>query len=156
MRHRGTVIIAFIALSIASASAQTNRPKIGLVLGGGGALGFSHIGVLRVLEENRVPIDYIAGTSMGAVLMLFRARRIRWHPEDFDQALRTLSFKTLFRFLQTGSRWGLPAAMRLYLRAAVGEFLRGPDGQARESGGLLPLRRGRHLPGVGDEHPAAS
>ncbi|VGO17182.1 putative NTE family protein [Pontiella desulfatans] len=44
------------------------RPKIGLVLGGGGALGMSHIGVLRVLEEQRVPIDYICGTSMGAII----------------------------------------------------------------------------------------
>lgn len=44
------------------------RPKVGLVLGGGGALGISHIGVLRVLEEQRVPIDYICGTSMGAII----------------------------------------------------------------------------------------
>ena len=44
------------------------RPKVGLVLGGGGALGMSHVGVLRVLEEQRVPIDYICGTSMGAII----------------------------------------------------------------------------------------
>jgi len=44
------------------------RPKIGLVLGGGGARGAAHIGVLRVLERERVPIDYIAGTSMGAIV----------------------------------------------------------------------------------------
>ncbi len=42
--------------------------KIGVVLGGGGALGFAHVGVLRTLEENRVPIDYIAGTSMGSIV----------------------------------------------------------------------------------------
>jgi len=44
------------------------RPKIGLVLGGGGALGFAHVGVLRALEAQRVPIDFIAGTSMGAII----------------------------------------------------------------------------------------
>ena len=44
------------------------RPKIGLALSGGGARGAAHIGVLRVLEENNVPIDYIAGTSMGAIV----------------------------------------------------------------------------------------
>ena len=44
------------------------RPKIGLVLSGGGALGVSHIGVLKAIEELRIPIDYIAGTSMGAVV----------------------------------------------------------------------------------------
>ncbi len=45
-----------------------NRPKIGLVLSGGGAKGFAHIGVLKVLEEAGVKVDYIGGTSMGAVI----------------------------------------------------------------------------------------
>ncbi|QRR07745.1 BamA/TamA family outer membrane protein [Burkholderia sp. MS455] len=44
------------------------RPSIGLVLSGGGARGYAHLGVLKVLEENRIPIDCIAGTSMGAVV----------------------------------------------------------------------------------------
>src|SRR5262245_48013390 len=46
----------------------TDRKKIGLVLGGGGARGIAHIGVIRVLEEMRVPIDYVAGTSMGSIV----------------------------------------------------------------------------------------
>ena len=46
----------------------TARPRIGLVLSGGGARGAAHIGVLQVLEELRVPIDAIAGTSMGALV----------------------------------------------------------------------------------------
>jgi NTE family protein len=44
------------------------RPKIGLVLSGGAAYGLAHIGVLRTLEELHIPIDYVAGTSMGAVV----------------------------------------------------------------------------------------
>ncbi|MFN0305931.1 MAG: patatin-like phospholipase family protein [Burkholderiales bacterium] len=44
------------------------RPKIGLVLSGGGARGLAHIGVLRVLREHRIPIDVIASTSMGAII----------------------------------------------------------------------------------------
>ncbi|RQZ20202.1 patatin [Burkholderia sp. Bp9017] len=44
------------------------RPSVGLVLSGGGARGYAHLGVLKVLEENRIPIDCIAGTSMGAVV----------------------------------------------------------------------------------------
>lgn len=55
------------ATSNASPS-NTNRPRIGLVLSGGGARGAAHIGVLKVLEELRVPIDAIIGTSMGAVV----------------------------------------------------------------------------------------
>jgi NTE family protein len=46
----------------------SHRPKIGLVLSGGGARGVAHVGVLRALEELRIPIDYIGGTSMGAVV----------------------------------------------------------------------------------------
>ena len=51
-----------------SAIAGTDRPRVGLVLAGGGAKGGAHVGVLKVLEEMRVPIDCIAGTSMGALV----------------------------------------------------------------------------------------
>ncbi|KVW27698.1 patatin [Burkholderia ubonensis] len=44
------------------------RPAVGLVLSGGGARGYAHLGVLKVLEDNRIPIDCIAATSMGAVI----------------------------------------------------------------------------------------
>jgi NTE family protein len=44
------------------------RPRIGLALSGGGARGAAHVGVLKVLEEARIPIDYIAGTSMGSIV----------------------------------------------------------------------------------------
>ncbi|MDH5565273.1 MAG: patatin-like phospholipase family protein [Myxococcales bacterium] len=47
---------------------DAGRPRVGLVLSGGGARGFAHVGVLEVLEELRVPVDVIAGTSMGAVV----------------------------------------------------------------------------------------
>ncbi len=45
-----------------------DRPPIGLVLSGGGARGYAHLGVLKVLEDNRIPVDCIAATSMGAVV----------------------------------------------------------------------------------------
>ncbi|MBS7232772.1 patatin-like phospholipase family protein [Flavobacterium psychroterrae] len=48
--------------------AEARRPKIGLVLSGGGAKGFAHIGVLKVLEEAGIKIDYIGGTSMGSII----------------------------------------------------------------------------------------
>ncbi len=44
------------------------RPRIGLVLGGGGAKGGAHIGVIKVLEEMHIPVDCIAGTSMGSIV----------------------------------------------------------------------------------------
>jgi len=48
--------------------ADGSRPSVGLVLSGGGALGAAHVGVLEVLEELRVPVDCVAGTSMGAIV----------------------------------------------------------------------------------------
>lgn len=51
-----------------AAPATASRPKIGLVLSGGGARGAAHIGVVKVLEELRIPIDVIAGTSMGSIV----------------------------------------------------------------------------------------
>ena len=62
----GSVCVA--SLAFAAGGQDMERPKVGLVLGGGGALGISHIGVLKELEEERVPIDYICGTSMGAII----------------------------------------------------------------------------------------
>ena len=42
--------------------------KIGLVLSGGGAKGFAHIGLLKILDEEKIPVDYIVGTSMGSII----------------------------------------------------------------------------------------
>ncbi len=60
------LLIVFASLTVFSQ--EQKKPKIGLVLSGGGAKGFAHIGVLKVLEEAGVKIDYIGGTSMGAVI----------------------------------------------------------------------------------------
>ena len=55
-------------LASATVLAETPRPKVGLVLGGGGARGGAHLGVIEMLEEMRVPVDCVAGTSMGALV----------------------------------------------------------------------------------------
>ena len=69
--YRFTITILIFLCSIISLFGQVNndeRKKVGLVLSGGAAKGFAHIGVLKVLEEAGIPIDYIAGTSMGAIV----------------------------------------------------------------------------------------
>ncbi|PKP17091.1 MAG: patatin, partial [Bacteroidetes bacterium HGW-Bacteroidetes-21] len=58
----------FVLICIFSLSFTLSAQKIGLVLSGGGAKGLAHIGLIKVLEENNIPIDYIAGTSMGAIV----------------------------------------------------------------------------------------
>jgi NTE family protein len=59
--------IAFVIIII-SLSVQLYGQRVGLVLSGGGARGVTHIGILKALEENNIPVDYIAGTSMGAII----------------------------------------------------------------------------------------
>lgn len=64
-----TIVAACMALSGAAQMAASERSQsVGLVLSGGGAKGIAHIGVIKALEENDIPIDYISGTSMGAIV----------------------------------------------------------------------------------------
>lgn len=70
------------------------RPKIGLVLGGGGARGAAHVGVLKVLEEMRVPVDCVVGTSMGSVVGGLYASGIS--PEEIQRILVALDWGDLF------------------------------------------------------------
>jgi NTE family protein len=62
------MLLFFLALAGRLAAQGPPRPRIGLALAGGGAKGAAHIGVLKVLEEHNIPVDYIAGTSMGAII----------------------------------------------------------------------------------------
>ena len=55
-------------LSGSTVSNTAGNPKVGLVLSGGGIRGVAHIGVLKVLAENKIPISMVAGTSAGAVI----------------------------------------------------------------------------------------
>lgn len=62
----GLAIMLCCALPLRAA--EPDRPKVGVVLSGGGARGLAHVGVLKVLDELHIPIDYITGTSMGAIV----------------------------------------------------------------------------------------
>lgn len=62
------LFLILLPLSVFGQTDETARPTIGLVLSGGGARGAAHVGVIKVLDEMRIPIDYIGGTSMGAMV----------------------------------------------------------------------------------------
>lgn len=63
------ILVSIVANTVIYGQSQEEkRPKVGLVMSGGGAKGLAHIGVLKVLEEQGVKVDYIAGTSMGAIV----------------------------------------------------------------------------------------
>ena len=84
------IIIAMFMLLSVPVSAQ----KVGLVLSGGGAKGMAHIGVIRALEENQIPIDYITGTSMGAVIGSLYA--MGYSPDEMEELIRSDEFKNWY------------------------------------------------------------
>lgn len=84
-RYLLLLVLALCCFCIAQAQ------KVGLVLSGGGAKGMTHIGIIRALEENNIPIDYIAGTSMGAIVGSLYA--MGYSPDDMEALLRSPDFK---------------------------------------------------------------
>ena len=65
--------------------------KVGLVMSGGGARGLAHIGVIRMLEENNIPIDYVAGTSMGAIVAALYS--MGYTPDEMVEIMKTEDFQ---------------------------------------------------------------
>jgi len=90
MKSRFTYLLLSLVclLSITSVFAQE---RIGLVLSGGGARGMAHIGVLKALEENNIPIDYITGTSAGALIGAMYS--IGFSPDEIEQLVLTNEFR---------------------------------------------------------------
>lgn len=74
--------------------AQPKRPCIGLVLGGGGARGAAHIGVLKVLERERIPVCAIAGTSVGSIVGSLYA--VGYTPEQIEAIVAGIDWKDMF------------------------------------------------------------
>lgn len=70
---------------------QLSAQKVGLVLSGGGAKGVAHIGVIRALEEEGIPIDYVAGTSMGAIIGALYASG--YSPDEMEAIIQSDEFK---------------------------------------------------------------
>lgn len=94
------LLLLVLCLPQANAASKTpqpvnKRPKIGLVLGGGGAAGIAHVGVLKVLEANHIPIDVIAGNSMGAIIGSLYASGMS--ADEIEKVVHELDWIKLFR-----------------------------------------------------------
>lgn len=87
MKIKYALILFIIIHFIPSLNAQ----KVGLVLSGGGAKGMTHIGIIRALEENNIPIDYITGTSMGAIVGSLYS--MGYSPDDMEKMIKSPDFK---------------------------------------------------------------
>ena len=117
MRNPWSVLLVscwFLCVSAFSAQNVT-RKKVGVVLSGGGAKGAAHIGVLKALEEAGIPIDYIAGTSMGAVVGGLYA--IGYTPSQLDSIIKGQDWDFL---LSDNPEWG---RQTLQEREDAGKYL---------------------------------
>jgi len=137
-------------------------PKVGLALGGGFARGLAHIGILKVLEEEKIPIDFIAGTSVGSVIGAAYASGMS--AKELEEIAALVRFKDFSRW--TFSRFGLFSNdkmgifLRKILRCSTFEQLRIPLAIAATdivtgepavftSGGLVdPVRASCAYPGM--------
>ena len=92
MKHL-LLIISLLTLTIVPTHAQTDwndafaRPKVAVVLSGGGAKGVAHISALRAIEEAGLPIDIITGTSMGSLIGGLYA--VGWSTDELDSLVRS-------------------------------------------------------------------
>jgi len=89
------ILIIISSLSLYKAQVKENlkipkRPKVGLSLAGGGAKGFAHVGALKVIDSLGVKIDYIAGTSMGAIVGGLYASG--YSAKEIEQIIKTTDF----------------------------------------------------------------
>lgn len=100
LRLGACVIAGVLLLHVTKANADeeesvsAHRPRIGLVLGGGGARGAAHVGVLKVLEELRIPVDYVAGASMGSIVGGLYASGL--NAEQIEREILAMDWNDLF------------------------------------------------------------
>ncbi|HEY2676633.1 MAG TPA: patatin-like phospholipase family protein [Steroidobacteraceae bacterium] len=127
------------------------RPRIGLVLGGGGAKGGAHIGVIKVLEEMRIPVDCIAGTSMGALVGAAYATGMS--SQELETFVTAVDWRDI---LQSAPRQSIPVNRKSRdLVFPLGLEVGVKDGSLALPGGLIPTHKiealFRHI--VGDAGP---
>lgn len=89
MKNKLKILLLFCVALLLFQSVQAQ--KVGVVLSGGGSDGLAHIGVLKVLEQNNIPIDYICGTSIGALIGALYS--VGYSPDEIEQLYRSAKFK---------------------------------------------------------------
>ncbi|MBB6093525.1 NTE family protein [Povalibacter uvarum] len=94
IRFPRAVVGGLLALTFSVTAAGAGQERIGLVLGGGGARGGAHIGVLKVLERERIPIHAIAGTSVGSIIGGLYAAG--YSPEEIEVIIRSIDWIDIF------------------------------------------------------------
>ncbi len=84
------MLLAFLTAGASNVNTDNERTRVAVVLSGGGARGMAHIGVLKALEENNIPVDYIAGTSIGAIVGSMYA--VGYTPSEIEEIVLSKEF----------------------------------------------------------------
>lgn len=112
-----------------SLEAEVTTRILAVASGGGGGAGYVYPGVYEALERHGMQPQLMTGTSIGALMSMFRCRIARYDPAPMIAAARSLAWGKVFRVMEANSRYGLPATLRLYLQHALGHLFRHPDGR---------------------------
>ena len=150
-------------LRLAGGRARHQVPRIGLALGGGFARGIAHVGVLRVFEQNKIPVDFVAGVSAGS--MVAAAYASGTTPDEIEKIARCMTLKDVARW--TISRFGLAESermvaflhrllkttrfdeMRIPLAVVASDLTRGEPVVFRDKGDVItPIRASCAYPGL--------
>jgi len=110
---------------------KEKRPKIGLALGGGGARGLAHIGVLRALEKNNIPIDLISGSSMGAIIGAFYAASK--NVDRLESIAKEADWKKIISLVDLTIKQGVIEGKKVH------NFIEGEVGKSSFSDLLIPF-----------------
>ena len=108
--------------------AEICERQLVVVCGGGGGSGYGYAGAFALMHRNGLQPELLAGTSIGSIAGLFRARRRVFDSLPMIEAARRLQWNTVFEVLNVSSRYGVPATLRLYLRRSLGPLMLNPDG----------------------------
>jgi len=128
-RDTRAALLEHLPLDRDSLEAEVTTRKLAVASGGGGGAGYVYLGAYEMIERSGLIPDLMTGTSIGSLMGMFRARRRRWDAAPMIAAARELSWAKVFRVLEVGSRYGIPATLRLYLQHALGKLFRHPEGR---------------------------
>ncbi|MFK7928184.1 MAG: patatin-like phospholipase family protein [Myxococcota bacterium] len=112
-----------------SLEAEITTRNLVVVSGGGGGAGYVYLGAYQELDRNDLMPDLMVGTSIGALTSMFRSRRRHFDMAPIVSASGKLAWGDVLRVLESESRYGLPATLRMYLRAALGSLFLDTDGE---------------------------
>ncbi|MCL1972955.1 MAG: patatin-like phospholipase family protein [Endomicrobia bacterium] len=115
---------------------EEQRPKVALVLGGGGARGFAHIGVFRAMEEEKVPIDLVVGTSIGSIAGAFYCAGISM--DEVENLAKEINWKSISN-VNAASILSMLLSDQLLSNVQMEEFLKKNIGDLRFEQLKIPL-----------------